>query len=371
MPRKFKTILTCIVLSMLFGTSTANAQLLRDSSSLNLLKKNIDYIYNQHYNNAQEIYLKIQKTYPGHPVLFLLRGMQTYWKNYPLLNTNPAHVSFEEDLRQCIKLSEKNRIPENKAEYLLTNLCARGLLLEYYNDNNLTMEVIPLVTGTYGNLRKAFDYSSACIDLQYYTGVYNYYRDAYPIAYPIYKPMVLLLPSGNMNTGLMELRNSAFKGVLLSAESYYVLAGIYLNFENKYQQANYYCKSLHRLYPDNDLYQALYLKNLLLLEHYDEAEKLINTTLKGNENRYFQAQIMVLKGVLQEKKYHNNKLAEQYYQSGISKIAIFGHYGNEYTAYAYFGLSRLSYIKNETSTGKQFRGNAMKLATFKKINFDK
>lgn len=371
MPKRFKILTTCILLPILLGTSTTNAQLFQDSATLDLIKKDIECIYNMKFTNAREIYLKIKKSYPGHPVLLLLKGMQTYWEDYPLLSTTPAHVLFEADLRQCIRLSEKNRVPAYEAEYLLTNLCARGMLLQYYNENNLTLDVIPLVTSTYGNLRHAFDFTDTCTDLQYYTGVYNYYREAYPNAYPIYKPLVLLLPSGNIKVGLTELQNAATNGIVLRAESYFLLAGIYLNFENKYQQAIYYCRTLCRLYPDNVVYLAQYIKNLLLLKQYDEAEKLIITSLKETENKYFQAQLIIFQGILQEKKYHDNNLAEQYYHSGISKVSLFGAYGNECAAYAYFGLSRMSYTKNETSSGKQFREKAMELAVFKNINFDK
>ena len=115
----------------------------------------------------------------------------TYWENFPLLNTCPAKDSFEEDLRQCIKIAEKNSYPEHEAEYLLANLCARGFLLMYYSDNNLVMEVIPLATSTYKYMRRSFDFTSVCTDLYYFTGVYNYYRDAYPKAYPVYKPLRL------------------------------------------------------------------------------------------------------------------------------------------------------------------------------------
>ena len=366
----YKKLIICIILSVGLGPNTANAQLFQDTATLSLIKKDIDCIYNMKFKDSHEIYLRIKKSYPGHPVLYLLSGMQTYWKNYPLLKTNPAHVVFEDDLRQCIRLSAKNKVVAYEAEYLLTNLCARGMLLEYYNENNLTLDVISLSTSTYGNLRRAFNFTNACTDLQYYTGVYNYYREAYPQANPIYKPLVLLLPSGNMIAGLKELHNAAVNGVVLRAESYYLLAGIYLNFENKYEKAIYYCRILHRLYPDNDLYFSMYLKNLLLLEQYDEAEKLMNTALKGAENEYFRTQLIIFKGILQEKKYHNNTLAKQYYQSGISKISQFGGYGNEYASFAYFGLSRISTIRSEGGAGKQFRGKAMKLAVFRKINFD-
>ena len=106
-----------------------NAQLLRDTSALNLVKEDVDYIYNLQFNHAREVYSKIIQSYPRHPIVFLLRGIMTYWENYPLLHTSPSHVSFEEDMRQCIELSETNDNPDYEAEYLLADLCARGMLL--------------------------------------------------------------------------------------------------------------------------------------------------------------------------------------------------------------------------------------------------
>jgi hypothetical protein len=69
-----------------------------------------------------------------------------------MLRTTPSLVSFEEDLRQCIRLSETNDNPDYEAEYLLANLCARGMLLMFYDDNALISEVIPLTISTYKNL---------------------------------------------------------------------------------------------------------------------------------------------------------------------------------------------------------------------------
>ena len=363
--------MTCILLLFISGTKTLSAQVLQDSIALNLIKRDIDCIYNQQFNTANEITQKIQKLYPGHPVTFLLRGMITYWKNYPMLNTNPAHVSFEEDMHQCIQLSEKKNNGVYKAEYLLNNLCARGMLLEYYDDNNLSLEAIPLVTSTYKYLRQSFLLTNVCTDLYYYTGVYNYYREAYPIVYPVYKPLTLLFPPGNMNKGLKELHYAAINAVVLRAESYFILTWIYLNFENKYPQALYFSKTLHELYPDNTLYYALYIKNLLLLKYYDEAEKLIVISRKETENKYFEAQLIIFQGILQEKKYHDYNLAQQYYTSGISIISSFGAYSNEYMAYAYFGLSRISFIRSDKQNAKKYRQKAMNLGNFKKINFDK
>ena len=371
MSGRFKILIPCIVLFLFVGTTKANRQLLQDPTTLNLIKTDIGYIYNLQFNEAQIIYSKIEKIYPDHPVLYLLSGLMTYWKNYPLLVLNPAHTSFEEDLRQCIRLSERNDNDSYEAEYLLSDLCARGMLLKFYGDNNLTMEVIPMVIGSYKYLKQSFNFTNVCPDLYYFTGVYNYYREAYPKAYPVYKPISRLFRSGNMETGLKQLQNAAINATVLGAESSFILTWIYLNFENNYQMALRYCTSLHEMYPNNVEYLATYLKILLLTKQYDEAERQISTSQKVSENKYFQAQLLIFKGILEEKKYHNNNLAQQYYISGISKISLFGEYGNEYEAYAYFGLSRISDSKSEKTNGKIYRKKAMKLGDFKKHNFDK
>jgi len=106
------------------------------------------------------------------------------------------------------------------------------------------------------------------------------------------------------------------------------------------------------------------------MKQYDEAEKLIIASPEEAGNRYFQAQLSIFKGILQEKKYLDNILAQQYYKKGIRDISIFGGYGNEYAAYAYYGLSRISEANGEKHIHKIYRKEAMKLAEFKKINFD-
>jgi hypothetical protein len=368
---RFRIILKGMRLSLLLCLSPINAQLLQDTTAMNLVMEDIDYIHNLQFNNAREVYAKIIRLYPGHPIVFLLKGIMTYWENYPMLNTSAIRLSFEEDLKECIRLSEMNDNPDHEAEYLLANLCARGLLLTFYADNNLVTEVIPLTISTYKHMRRAFDLTSICLDLYYFTGLYNYYREAYPKVYPVYKPLAILFPPGDVETGLKELHNVAMNSFVLRAQSSYLLIWIYLNFENKYLKSLYYCKTLHEQYPENVLYLCTYIRNLLLMKKYDEAESLITPSPGVTGNKYYHAQLCILNGILQEKKYHDNALAEEYYNRGISDISPYGKFGNEYAAYAYFGLSRISEARGDKQTRKIYRETALKLADFKKINFDK
>ena len=368
---RIKIILSGMGLLLFLSSVPINAQLLQDEAVLDLVKQNIDYIYNMQFDEANAVYTKISQSYPRHPIVFLLRGMLTYWENYPLLHTSPSHVSFEEDMRECIELSESNESHRYEAEYLLADLCARGMLLSFYADNDLIMEVTPLTISTYKYLRRAFNFTSECTDLNYFTGVYDYYREAYPKIYPVYKSLAFLFPHGDMVHGIKEIQIASKRSVVMQAESYSMLSWIYLNFENKYSESLTYSKSLYEKYRGNTLYLAEYIKNLLLMKRYDQAEEQFANESEPIVNKYYQAQLTILRGILQEKKYHNNTLAQEYYNKGISDISLYGKYGNEYAAFAYFGLSRISDDNGEKHTRKIYRKEAMKLADFKKINFDK
>lgn len=370
MTRKFKIFIKCFCLCLFLIAVPINAQVLQDTASLNLVRKDIGYIYNLKFNKAREVTSKISHLYPGHPVVALLNGMIIYWENYPMLPSSSSRASFEKNMRESISLCENSKNSAYEVERLLTNLCARGMLLMFYTDNDLVTDAIPLTVSSYKYMRHSFEFTSVCSDLNYFTGIYNYYREAYPAAYPVYKPLTLLFPAGDIKVGLKELQNAALNSVVLKAESYYVLDYIYLSFENNYAEALYYSKSLHDLYPDNIQYLAVYIRDLLLTEKYNEAEKLIIDSPADKFNKYFQAQLTIFKGIIQEKKYHNLKLAEDFYRKGGVDISGFGEYGNRYSSYVFFGLSRISAVNGESDSAKVFRKKALKQSEFKSINFD-
>jgi len=349
---------------------TVDAQILRDTSAVNLIRKGITYIYNCRFDEAEKIRDALEKRYPGHPVHHLYRGMMIYWQNFPLIPSSPARASFEEELHKCIKLTDNNSSPGYEAEYLLANLSARGLLLLFYADNGVSGEVIPLAAETYRPLMKSFRYTFECPDLYFFTGVYNYYRDAYPRVRPIYKAVAFLFPPGNMQLGLEQLEICGRKAMALQSEAYSIISWILIHFENDYQRSLPYCKILYEKYPDNVFYKSMYIKNLLLLKKYNEAEVILGTKSETDTNSYFRAQSYFFNGILLEKKYRNFVYAAKLYHKAIDAMQAYGEYGKEYHAYAYFGLSRLGLKEEEKHQRKTYRRKALELTDFKKITFD-
>ena len=366
-----KTVATIAILVLSLAVkSTLCAQVLEDSATFKMLCKGVDYIYNCQFNRARDIYKKLIITYPGYPMNYVYHGLITYWENYPLLPSSAAHASFEKDMEYAIELCEKEPHPKYEAEFLLSNIGARGMLLLYYADNDMSMDVFSLASSTYQCVKQSFHYTSIYPDFYFITGLYNYYREAYPDAHPVYKPLALLFPKGDKVKGLKEMQIAAKNAIVLKAEAYSFLAGIYISFENNFPQAYQYSKALHELYPLNTQYLAVYIKNLLLVKKYGEAESLIKSGLQQGKNAYFLAQLSLLNGIVQEKKYRNLKLAQALYTKGIKDISPFGSFGNEYKAYGYFGLSRISEANGDKHYKKLYRKQAMDLADYKKVNFD-
>jgi len=329
-------------------------------------------IYNLEFDKAETALKELTASYPGHPVLYLYKGMKIYWENFPMLPSSAARVTFEDEMRKCIELSDVDKCPspQYESEYLLSNICARGLLLLFFSDNDLSSNVMPLVKSSYRILMKTFNYTSSCPDFYYFTGVYNYYRDAYPQVYPIYKTVAFMFPPGDLDVGLRQLEICGKTSVALRAEAYAMLSWIRMNFETNFTEALPYSKHLVTQYPYNPLYKVYYIKNLLLLQKYDEAEKIILTTGKTSENKFYSAAIRIFNGIIQEKKYRNDKAARTFYLEGIDQLSAYGAFANEYTGYGYFGLSRICEREGNIHDRRLNNRKAMDLVDFKKINFN-
>jgi hypothetical protein len=311
----------------------------------------------------------ISKKYPDHPVVFLLKGMIIYWENYPLMASSGASRDFEDQMRICIDKCD-NFNDDNEAEFLLTNLCARGSLLAYYVGNDLQTKVFSLARTSYRYLRRSFDFSGIFSDFYFFTGLYNYYREAYPEAHPVYKPLFAVFPRGDMGKGLYQLRTAFKEAIFLKAETSTFLSSIYKYYENNFRDASYFSRTIYKDYPLNFVYRINFIEDLLLARKYEEAEKLIDNPVSKTNNGYYNAQLAILRGILYEKKYGDMIKAEEEYTAGIEEISEYSNYGEQHTAYAYFGLSRISALNNDGHNQKLYRRKALNMTGFGHISFD-
>lgn len=371
MPSLFSCGLKSLAISFLLfaGFLKLEAQVLGDTITLKLVKETVDQIYNMRFTSADETCDRINEKYPDHPVTFLLRGMIVYWKNYPLLSGSDESESFESHMLTCIDKCNEYE-PENEAEFLLATLCARGSLLAYYIGNDLQSKVTSLGRVSYRYLRRSFSFTGTYPDFLFFTGLYNYYREAYADAHPVYRPLLALFPRGDREKGLKELRTAFRESIFLRAEASTFLSSNYKYFENDFSNASYFSRAIYYEYPRNMVYLINCIEDMLLTRKYDEAEKLLDSPVASTKNKYYEAQLTILRGILSEKKYKEMSRAEQEYTTGAENILTFGDYGKQYAAYAYFGLSRISAIDKNRQTQRMYHRRAMEMTDFEDVNFN-
>jgi tRNA threonylcarbamoyladenosine modification (KEOPS) complex Pcc1 subunit len=338
-----------------------DAQIFNDTSAIRIVGKGIDYTYNFRFSEAHEAANEISRKFPDHPVNLLFKGIIIYWENFPLMPSSAEGNTFEETLRQCIDKCDGNKNSKIADEILLTNLSARGMLLLFYSDNNLSRKVIPLATGTYHYLRQSFSHTSFSPDFYFFTGLYNYYREAYPEFHPIYRPVVAFFPKGNKAQGISELEICAHKSVFLKADSYSFLHWIFEIYEKDIPRAIEYSRVLSELYPSNPHFSINYIRNLLMASRYDEGERLLKFYTGRLKNPFIEAQVYILNGYLQENKYKNIVNAKDEYNTGISKLKVFGANGYEFASIGYMGLSRISGSEGDQQAMRKYRRKADEL----------
>lgn len=365
-----KSIQIAVYFTWVF-TNTANAQLLQNPVTYAKIKSGVDHIYNYEFAEAESVYRYLKSRYPNHSVPYLIKGLIIYWQHFPITPDSPYSSAFIEMLGKSYSLAEQRyREDENDAESLLAGLGAAGLLLLYYADNGLSRNVLSLAPQTLRFVMRSFDFTGEYYDFYFITGLYNYYIEAYPDAHPVYKPIAIFFPRGDKKLGLQQLRLASDSSLFLKAESNSFLAGIYQSFEFKPVTACVYSKKLTDRYPDNTEFRTDYIRDLLIIKDYNRAEKILNDIPNPSDNIYMQAKIEILKAILYEKKYNDDRTAGRLYRSGIRTAEKYKDFGHEYSAYAYFGLSRISERANKLKETKKYRKIARDMATYEHVNFD-
>ena len=308
------------------------------------IKQGIDFMYNYEFEKADSLFRIIENEIPNHPVGPFLDGLSIYWQNAPLNPNNSNAVDmFIQKMKESTVLSDE--VMKNRDDYIegsFFSLVAHAMQMMYYADNNQIVKVIKHVPYSYKSVVKAFDLKDAFKEYRFFTGLYNYYIEAYPEAHPGYKPLLIFLHKGNRTEGLKELNWIANNSVFMKAEGLFFLHHIYLSYECNPQMALSYAEQLHELYPDNNFYLVHLIFNLLVINDYEKAAELILMLEQQKKSDDF-AQMMelIFNGIIEEHVNRNYEVSEKLYKNGIEMAVMFNPRVDTYIALAYAGLSRI------------------------------
>ena len=337
-------LLFFIITSFYFSVAGGQDKLIGNEVIMTRIKHGLDFMYNYEFKKADSLFRIIENKIPNHPVVPFLEGLSIFWQNAPLNPNNSDAVNmFIQKMKKSAVLSDK--VMKSRDDYIegsFFSLVAHSMQMMYYADNDQIVKVIKHIPYSYKRVVKAFDLKDTFEEYKFFTGLYNYYIEAYPEAHPVYKPLLIFLHKGSRIEGLNELNWIANNSVFMKAEGLFFLHHIYLSYECNPQMALNYAEQLHELYPDNTFYLVHLIFNLFIVNDYKKAAELIPMLEQQKESDDF-AQMMelIFNGMIEEHVNRNYEMSEKLYKKGIEMAVKFNPRVDTYIALAYAGLSRI------------------------------
>ena len=221
-----------------------------DADSLLLL--GTDYIYNMEFEKAYNCFKQMIIQYPDHPAGYCLDAMLEWWKISLYRNTTEYDNNFLSKVDRAIKVCDK-LLDANPVD--IKALFFKGGVIGY-RGRFYAAKQDWIHTASDGNT--ALNILIECLknapqnyDIMLGTGLYNYFAAVLPDEYPLLKPFMLFLPSGNKQIGLAQLQAAARNARYASVEAKVVLLNIYFSFEKNYTEAQKLAEELFSKYPNN------------------------------------------------------------------------------------------------------------------------
>ena len=323
-------------------------------------------IYNLHHDEAIKQIDALAKRIPHHPIIDMLYAMNIMWETMP----DPEPENFTEIEAYLLQtISKADQILEtngNDPEAVFFLLMAHGLLGQYYHEQGSTFKAIGEAKRVYNAVISGFSLKEEYIEFYFSTGLYNYYREKYPILYPIYRPFVWIFRNGNIEEGLNQLHYATRNTILSKVESARYLAYIYLRYEAEPAKAYDLLAPLVSLYPRNLYFHTLLLEALMMMQKLDEATYSISYLIMS-DNWFYRMNGLTFTGILEEKNNNNPAYAKTYYSRAVALGEMHKNEGMHAKSLAYAGLARISDLENNVSMAKKYYKRAAKLAQTKAV----
>ena len=132
------------------------------------------------------------------------------------------------------------------------------------------MKAVGEASRAYTLLKRGFDLTDQYPEFLFASGIYNYFREAYPRINPFVKPFIWFFRSGDIEKGINQLKEAAGNTVLSRVEAHMYLGYIFLRYEENPKEAQSYMFQLMNEYPENPYIQCKYLESLNIPGSYQD-----------------------------------------------------------------------------------------------------
>ena len=240
----------------------------------------IDSVYNFNYPASVKILQPWMNKYPKSPLWQFWKGLHIWWEALPDLYNKKYDkklvYQFSKADYMCSKILSSN---DHNLDALIIKAASNAFLARYYANRDKWLTSLQ-----YG--KKAVDalfiikkIDPTLPDIQFGLGIYNYYTAFLPKEYPVLKNLSWVLPKGDRNKGIHQLREAADSSAFVQPESIYFLGRVYLEGEKNMPKALQYFSELARRYNHNTYYKRILLRVLYENDYYYQVITLADSSI--------------------------------------------------------------------------------------------
>lgn len=241
----------------------------------------VDSLYNLQFEASRELMVPLKKQYPDHPIWPFWEGLIQWWNILPdLIDESKDEVLYDKLQKASdacdVILDEHPR----HVDALMIKAVAEGLIARQLSNRDHWFKAIRKGKKAYNTLQKLKEADPDNSELYLADGLYYYYADYIPEAYPVTRAVTWFLLDGDRDKGLRYLRIAADSSIFTRMEALYFLGNIQYNYEHNPEKAIHYFERLHEQNPQNIFYIRLLVQSYIEARMYDRAHHRVDSTLE-------------------------------------------------------------------------------------------
>ncbi|MEQ8239893.1 MAG: tetratricopeptide repeat protein [Cyclobacteriaceae bacterium] len=358
--RKFIARHTVLLIIAIFFSQSVHGQLFKNAENVRLVTRSVNFIYSMQSDSALYYAERVEEKIPQHPVVPMLRAVNLMWQTLPYVTVDTTFEKFKKHLYEVVeKAIAIDGGKQKNTEAIFFEMAARGLLSEYYADTDNYMKAVNEASKAYGLLKKAFDMTEEISDFLFAVGIYNYFREAYPEKYPVYKSFVWVFRNGDKSKGIQQLKLASEKALIVNIEATMYLAYLYLRYEYKPALAQDYLRKLVIQFPKNSYIRTKYLESVAIDPRAFSQAKPHDFQMIASDGRlYYSVAAFAFEGLYHEWTQEDYQKAEELYKRALSIGSSLKDRGEYLKSLCYLGLGRIHQSKGDLAMAKYYLGQA-------------
>ncbi len=246
-------------------------------------------LYNFQFDKAERQFRSLKLRYPQLPMPYFLLGLSTWWKIMPsnAQSTQYDRVFFAYLDTAIVKAQRLYDADHQNYEATFFLAAAYGFDARLHAERNDWRKATVSSKRSLTYLQKSRAANGLSPEFAFGEGLFNYYSVWMADEYPWLRPVLLLFPKGNRETGLAQLNTAARQGFYTGTEARYFQMRI-LGSAREHQPAAALAaaRSLAQDFPDNACFARSYAAHAFSEGDFAACEQISRDILdKLNQGR--------------------------------------------------------------------------------------